>query len=90
LFKAEQIHKITTIFSQNDDFFFKPDHFEWKKLIYSACNNNYLSHLEKNHVIASQQPTTDTDVEEKGSEVRSHLTYTLSFYRSKMILDRPN
>ena len=26
--KADQIHKMTTLFTQNDDFFFKPDHFE--------------------------------------------------------------
>ena len=40
LLKAEQIHKMTTIFTQNDDFFFQT--MTENKFISLACNNNYF------------------------------------------------
>ena len=39
--KAEQIHKMTTIFTQNDNFCFKTDPFDGKMLICSALHHSY-------------------------------------------------
>jgi hypothetical protein len=43
--KAEQINKMTTIFTQNDNFF-KPDHFNCKYNLLSLEQQLFLSHLE--------------------------------------------
>ena len=52
LLEAENFHKMTSILSQNDDFFQTWPLTHWKTLICSACNNNYfLSQLEIIHVI---------------------------------------
>ena len=57
--------------SQNDNYFhseicfFKPDHIDWKKLICSACNDNYFC-LSLRYItwFMSQQPKFNTDVEQ--------------------------
>ena len=57
--------------SQNDNYFhselcfFKPDHIDWKKLIFSACNDNYCC-LSLRYItwFMSQQPKFNTDVEQ--------------------------